>query len=339
MKMPSNAEAFELLCLLAADDGRGPVLFGDSLDRMQEALPPFMVGNLFPNVYLESPLAGDPFLDVNVGYGELDANGHVQSAYAAGTEEALAWYARARRDYPDISCGYMLDTNKLDLVAAGIYFQPREHHELAVPFCQALGEPERAPLFLDAAARMPRGWPLSYLGMFRGRAEFPLRVGGYLNRGIIDASPDKPRYLVEAFDRIGFTAYDDAMLDQISEFVQATQGTMDFQFDVHPDGTIGTVFSIEAEFEAELAENVRASFENGAGAQIMHLLERWGAADERWKRSIEATLTRTIPVETADGALGRCAFMIMPRWVKVRWQDAKLQPAKLYHLICAGLVD
>ena len=50
MKALSHADAFEVLCLQAADDGRGDVLFGDSLPRARKALRPFMVGEKFPSV-------------------------------------------------------------------------------------------------------------------------------------------------------------------------------------------------------------------------------------------------------------------------------------------------
>ena len=73
MKALSHADAFEVLCLQAADDGRGDVLFGDSLPRARKALRPFMVGERFPSVYLEFPLLGAPFLDVTVLYAALEA--------------------------------------------------------------------------------------------------------------------------------------------------------------------------------------------------------------------------------------------------------------------------
>ena len=334
MKMPSHAEAFELLCLLAADEGRGPVLFGSSLDRVRAVLPPFMAGKAFPNVYLEFPLAGEPFLDVNVGYVELDEGDFAESVYTHGTEELFEWYVQARRDYPDIAYGYVLDTNKLDLVSAGVYFQPRAHDELIVPFCQAAGEPERASLYLGLASRMPQEWPLSYLGMFRGRAKFPLRVGGYLQKD--GAAFDDTGYLAEVFERIGFAAYDEQMLCQIAELMKAAPDTVDFQLDVLPDGTLSDVFSLELKFNIANAEGIRASFRDGAGARIMSLLENWGIADERWKLGIDAAIARTVPVELPDGTKTRCMFIVLPQWVKVRWKGAVLQPAKLYHVVCAG---
>ena len=47
--------AYQVLLLQAADEGRGPALFGESLGRAREAVLPFLVGEHFPIVYLEHP--------------------------------------------------------------------------------------------------------------------------------------------------------------------------------------------------------------------------------------------------------------------------------------------
>ena len=44
MRAPTRTDAFQVLLLQAADEGRGPVLFGESLQRAREAVPPFLVG-------------------------------------------------------------------------------------------------------------------------------------------------------------------------------------------------------------------------------------------------------------------------------------------------------
>ena len=56
MREPTFEQAFQVLLLQAAGEGRGPLLFGDSLERAGEAVLPFLVGESFPDVYLEHPL-------------------------------------------------------------------------------------------------------------------------------------------------------------------------------------------------------------------------------------------------------------------------------------------
>ena len=155
MRAPSNATALEVLLLQAADDGRGARLFGPSLERARVACRPFMAVEEFPDVYLEFPLAGDPFLDITLLYGELGPGTRIDSPAAAGSEPMLDWCAGVQRDYDDVCCGFELDTKNEQLPAAAVHFQPRAHLELVAPFCEAIGEPERARLYLDLNDRMP----------------------------------------------------------------------------------------------------------------------------------------------------------------------------------------
>lgn len=337
MGMPSYPDAFEVLCLQAADGGRGPVLFGESLERARKTVRPFIVGREFPNVYLEFPLAGDPFLDVTVLYGQLDPDTHIDSAAAGDVAGLFSWYAGARASAPEISCGFELDTKLPELATAAVHFQPRKQTELVRPFCEAVGEPERADLYLDLAARMPEGWPLSFFGMFRGRPGSPLRVCGYLREQQRFSYAEDSRLLAEAFDQVGFSAYDDAMLAQVAALMETAPIGVDFQFDVHPDGGIGSTFAIDIQLAIQRPEQVRESFANGPASRVMGLLEEWGAADARWKLVADAAFARAVPVIKPDGTLDRFSFTLMPQWVKARWIDCVLQPAKLYDLGGAGI--
>ena len=339
MRAPSYGDAYQVLVLQAADDGRGPILFGDSLPQARTAPLPFLLGKEFPDVYLEHPLIGDPFIDVTVLYGELDPGERVESPAAGDHGAMLDWYAAARSEYHEISCGFELDTSKDVLPMAAVHFQPRGRTELVRPFCEALGEPERAELYLDRAVRMPEGWPLSFFGMFRGRPAAPLRVCGYLGPDEKTSCAQDPRKLARVFDEVGFSAYDSAMLDQVAALMAATSGAVDFQFDVFPYGGLSSTFAIDLQFDIAQPEVVCQNFTNGNAARVMELLEGWGAADERWKLGAEAAFARALPIELDEGGAGRFAFTLMPQWAKARWTDGVLQPSKLYHLAHTGLLE
>lgn len=338
MREPSFADSFEVLRLQAVGEGRGPVLFGDCAERVRTEVPPFLVGPKFPQTYFEFPLVGDPYLDVTLLYGELDRGTCIASPAAEGTEEMLDWFADSCNQGVPITCGFELDTKNPQLPAAGVHFQPRTNHELVEPFCAAIGEPERARLYLDLAKRMPSAWPLSFFGLFRGRLGSPLRVCGYLDNREKRAMADDCRHLAQIFDEVGFGAYDDELLAQASRLVGVTPGQLDFQFDVYPDGSIGDTFAFDLRFDLSRAAAVHASFADGPAALIMELLQQWRVADERWKLAVEATIARSIPVELADGTAGRYGFSLIPLWAKVRWRAGVLQPAKLYLLAGAGVV-
>ena len=339
MRAPTFADSFQVLLLQAADDGRGPLLFGESVERAREEVPPFLLGKSFPSVYLEHPLLGSPFLDVTVLLNELEPGTRVDSPAAGEHAAMLDWFAGVRAAHREVSCGFELDTKEASLPEAAIHFQPRTHTELVEPFCEAVGEPDRARLYLDLVERMPAGWPLSFFGMFRGRKAAPLRVCGYLDFSEKRFCSEDPSHLAEVFGTIGFAAYDRAMLQQVSTLMATAPGQIDFQFDVYPDGSLGSTFAIDMQFDIDQPGAVRAKFEDGAGSRVMRILEEYGAADRRWECAIESVFARAIPVETETGELGKFAFTLMPQWVKARWTDGALQPAKLYHLAHAGLVE
>ncbi|MBQ9005934.1 MAG: hypothetical protein IJ092_06125 [Atopobiaceae bacterium] len=339
MREPSLADSFEVLCLQAADQGRGPVLFGDSLARARTLAKPFIVGELFPDVYLEFPLKGDPFLDVTVLYGQVKPGTRIDSEAAAGADVVFDWFSDVRKEHERVSFGFELDTHKEDLPPAAIHFQPRNLTELVEPFCRAIGEPERAKLYVNTCKRMPPEWQLSFFGLFRGRPDSPLRICGYLSKEEGERCAQDKSALVEVFDQVGFSDYDNEMLEQICRLMVSAPKGLDFQFDVYPDGTLGDTFAIDAQFQIERPQAVLESFSSGVASRVINLFEEWGITDDRWQRAVEATFARSIPVERDNGSIGKFAFTLMPQWTKARWRNTVLQPAKLYCLANACMLD
>ena len=339
MNMPSFAESFEVLCLQAADEGRGPILFGDCLDRARTHARPFLVGKNFPDTYLEFPLKGDPFLDVTFLLGELEPGTRIDSEAVSGVDSVLDWFAEVREKYPRVSVGFELDTKEQQLPPAAIHFQPRQHTDLVVPFFDALGEPERAKLYLDTCKRMPPTWQLSFFGLFRGRPNSPMRICGYLSTEEGERCAQDKNAVRDVFDHVGFSAYDDNMLEQVRLLMASAPVGLDFQFDVYPDGTLGDTFAIDAQFQVEQPQAVRASFADGVASRLIRLFEQWDIVDDRWKLAVDATFARSIPVVRDDGSLDKLAFTVMPQWTKARWRNAVLQPAKLYCLVRASLLE
>ena len=339
MREPSYEDALQVLLLQAADEGRGEVLFGECLDRASREVGPFMVGKSFPSVYLECPLLGEPFLDLTILYAQLERGTRIDHPAVGNANAMLEWYAETCNGQSNECCGFELDIKEPELPVAAVHFQPRAGLHLVRPFCESVGEPDRADLYLDLAKRMPDGWPLSFFGMFRGRPGSPLRVCGYLDMNERTACAEDPQRLAATFDRVGFSAYDEATLSEICSFLAVSPGTVDFQLDVYPDGSLGDTFAIDAQFEIEQPENVCDSFENGPASRIMHLLEEKGVADERWKLVPNAAFARCLPVERADGSTGRYAFTVMPQWAKIRWRRGTLQQAKMYFFANACFLD
>ena len=75
-----------MLLLQAADEGRGPALFGESLGRAREAVLPFLVREHFPIVYLEHPL--EIFA---LNQGGMSFHGGLVGALLGGTIACKRW--------------------------------------------------------------------------------------------------------------------------------------------------------------------------------------------------------------------------------------------------------
>ena len=340
MRQPSHQDAFEVLCLQAGSDGRSEALFGDSVQRARKLAAPFMLGKDFPSLYFEFPLLGEPFMDVTVLYSEVESGSRVDSPAAPPCMPALFdWYAPVRDTFDDVAFGFELDTSKPQLPQAAVHFQPRGHLELVQPFCDAAGEPERAPLYLDTHARMPEGWKPSFFGLFQGRPQSPLRVCGYVSSQQQQQLAKSPDTLAGVFEAAGFEAYDGALLDAASTLAARVPGALDYQIDVMPDGSLGDTFAIDLQFDVEQPEEVCATFANGAGAQVMQLMEEWGIADGRWRLIPDAAFARALPIERENGTPGLFSFTLMPGWMKVRWRNGVMQPSKFYFLAKCSLLD
>lgn len=124
MRIPSFADAFQVLLLQAADEGRGPALFGESQQHARLAVPPFLVGDTFPSVYLEHPLIGDPYLDVTILLNSLDLGTRIESPAAGEHGAMLDWYAGVHAEHSAICCGFELDTKETPLPSRSISPSP-----------------------------------------------------------------------------------------------------------------------------------------------------------------------------------------------------------------------
>ena len=338
MKKPSNELACQALFLHAADEGRGAALFGGNRKETLNRVLPFVEGVPFPTLYLEFPLAGEPFLDVTALYGEVAPGTRFRTEAAAGTEKMIDWFAQVSAQHNDLCFGFELDAGSSASAPAAVHFQHRSRIRLAQEFCDALGEPAAGQLCMKQAARMPEGWTLAFFGMFRGRPGSPLRVCGYLNRDEQRRCAEDPSRLEEVFRQVGFRAYDDRMLHQAAALLLITPEGADFQFDVYPDGRLGEIFAIDVCLGLKQSKVQKSSFAGGTCADVMKQLEAWGAADDRWRLAAGTCLSRALPVEDEDGRERAYAMTVCPKWVKARWRGGILQKAKLYCEAKAGIV-
>ena len=61
---PSQMTVFDALYSIAADDGRGEALFGNSFAVARDAYKRTLIGDGYPDAYFEFPLLGSPGFDL-----------------------------------------------------------------------------------------------------------------------------------------------------------------------------------------------------------------------------------------------------------------------------------
>ena len=339
LPIPENDMVFEMLLSLASENGRDQSLFGGCIERARKLIKPFVIGDHFPDIYLECPLKEDPFLDVTVLYTGLPEGVCINSKYASGSDELISCFTEMRKEHSNICFGFELDTSKEDPKAAAVHFEPREHTELAAAFCHAAGEDKYGRLYCETAAKLTDTFPPSFFGMFRGRSDSPLRVCGYLGLREKKMIIEDTNNLVKFFDTIGFGAYDDKMLEDITKVLKLSPIEADYQFDIYPDRSVSDVFSIDIMLAEKSARSIRQSYQNGSLSRIMSFFRDRDIADARTDLISELATSFAFPVIKETGDITGFALVIQPSWFKVRWKGAKLQNAKSYSLLRAGCVD
>lgn len=325
MHLMNNKTAFSMLLSHVISEGRGEVLYGNYIDKVKKCVPNLLGEGPFPDIYLECPLLGTPFLDVVIVFEKSAKSGGSKSPLVPDLDLILDSFSRIMERYPEVNGGFEVDTGSFESEVAGIHFQPRAHIELVEGFCETIGEASYGRLYEEMARRLKGLWAPEYFGVLRGRPGAPLRVAGYIGKREMLSYAKDPERIIRVFEAAGFTAFDDAMIEQICSVFKASPGTSDFQFDIYPDGSTGETFSLSALHNIRRRQETLNTFYAGDDADYINLLTDWGIADERWKKVVDTVFNGTIPMKG-----GSIAFLAFPQAFKVRWKGKRLQPAKAY---------
>ena len=326
----TNDLIYELMCRRVLNDTDTSMLFGDCFSRMRASVPPFLIGDVFPEVYFEFPLKGDPFGDVSILYGDLDPGCTIDSDYAGDCNAMLGAYSVMRKENHDASCGFELDTSSPVPGNAAVHFEPYSHTDLVIPFCDSIGARSYGELYLKAYRRLGPDLTPSFFGVFRGRGDAPLRVCGYIEKPLQKLLCEGSQNVKKIFDKKGFGSYNEDMLRQISEAMNTAPIGVDYQMDVYPDETLGDMFSLDIALLENASDAVRRSLSDGASSRVISFLHKYGIADDRTSALSDIAASFAVPDQKKDGSSAVRTFIIKPAWIKVRWRAGKLQNAKCY---------
>ena len=333
---PTRTELFDILYGIAARDGREEVLFGDDILLARPAFERMLIGDCFPSVYLEFPLMGTPGFDVLAGYGRTSEGACFAPGAGYGRQDLFDWFASVCKSGESASVGFEVDTSARRIDVAGVYLQQHRQAGLVEPFLSSMGEQSRAPSYLALRERLPRGWPTSYVGLFPGRAGTPMRIGGYLSPRAQARCAGDPGELRACFESVGFSAYTSDMLRRCAQLMGIAP-SVDFQFDIFPDGSLGDTFGLSLSFNEVAPREMPACMESGYGARLMRLLEDWDLVDSRWKLLADACFAQHVSYPHAERQARRLALCVLPNFAKVKFVAGVAAPAKFY-LQCAAKV-
>jgi len=111
--------------------------------------------------------------------------------------------------------------------------------------------------------------------------------------------------------------------------------SIDVQFDIMEDGTLGDTFGLALSFNELRPRTVHEQMERGVGHHIMSTLQQWGLADDRWRLLSDVSFARQFPYVREDGTTGCLGLCTLLNFVKVKFRHAQMQPAKFYLLLAA----
>ena len=332
-----RAIAFEALVGLVSKRTGGDVFVGDMFPQATETFKKSLIGNFFPSFWMEVPLHGDAGFDLHVYYdrGQVAPDDRFDPGCGFGMQSLFDWFFGVETS--GIGVGFAYDLRDGG-AAVGAYVN-FNHNPLdnARGFFTSLGVDgsyERAWAMLD---RLPRSWTPWYLGIFPDRLGSDVRVGSFISTKRQAEYASNSRVLADDFAQAGFTAFDDTMLERISDLAK-----MPFQLEMQLDATeggAGDILGADLTITRTLNDNEFTSFAEGTPFwKACELLEAWGIADSRWRLIPDAIVSSVLPMED-EGENTLLLLRCFPAFIKAKWVDARPQPSKVYFECASRLIS
>lgn len=331
--MSANTNVHEQAMALVLErmmaDGRAEALFGEGPGRALDSYRRFSTNRIKPSTLVEIPLLGEPSYDVLVGlyHPGLAPGDAIADTSQASAQAAMDWAARWR-GATSLDLLFELDADGGELQRPGIHCRVNGQLDAADGFYDAIGEAWRAPLYREVARRTPEGWRCKYAAVFPGRASQVTRIELELKGEARDRAAGNPSHLRDCFDAMGFSAYDQTMLETMAGLVEQLPSHT-LQFDILADGTLGDTFSLASYFEGEGVRTRHAFARDGSATKLCAVYERLGIADGRW-RLIEGALLSTKSTAITGRGIKSVISLSLPCCAKVKWRAARPLPGKFY---------
>ena len=316
---------YEILYALAARDGREKALFGSCASRASEAFSRSLVGDAFPELWFELPLAGDPWFDLHVLTDRSTLQPGMEfSAYeTGGFPQAFSWFAGSWGTR-QLALSWDVSTGDMGYPAVQLLSKVSRTAPTCA-FLEAVGKVDAEDAYRAFIKRIPSGWFACYTGVFPQRQGHNLRVECIPNDGLQEAYAQDSALLEEHLRSTGFTAFGPTLLERC-QLLANTPFKLEFQFDVRADGSAGPTLGASLRFNspADSSDWKPFSVEGEAGA-LMQQLEAWGLADNRWRLLAHTIFAKRVSFEGESSVL-----YCYPAFVKLRWREGEPIDAKTY---------
>lgn len=316
---------FDIIYALMARGGRDKVLFGDGLSLAREALSRSRVGQDFPELWFELPLAGDPWFDFHAltSVQSLEADPEA-AAGAAVYPHLFSWFARQGDAVRQLALSYDISQGDIDHPAVQLLMN-RFVPEVTCAFLEEAGKLAAATAYRAFIARLPEGWYPCYMGVFPCRPNVDLRVECIPVRALQQAYARDAALLEHDLRQMGMKGIGDTVVPRC-QYLAQTPFNLEFQFNVELDGSAGNTLGASLRFASTPGEEEYLPFEvDGAAGDLMETIESWGLADERWRLLAETRFSKRI---SKDGVSQ--LIYAYPAFIKLRWRDGAPVDAKTY---------
>lgn len=331
--MIDRLKMFDTLYALAADEGREEALFGKCAPLAREAFQRSLIGDEFPLLWFEVPLAGSPRFDLHVALSRaaLKAGACFLPGAGNGYEALFDWYMREEAGGGGLAFAYDVGDGRIDQPAVHVNVNNAPLGDMGRFFDLVAGN-DAAELYDSFTRRLPHGWRVWYAGVHPGRLGAPLRVDCFVNQEAKGAYVQDSGLLERDLASCGFVANCDALSSLVAPILQSPFD-LELQFDVLRDGTLGPTLGLSAGFDLWSASTMRPLFEEGgAGAELFKHAELQGLADARWREVSGAFYSMRIPIGSET-----CVLYCLPTFFKLRMRSGSALDAKLY--LQAGCVS
>ena len=317
---------YDILYALAAKDGREAILFGDGAPLAHEAFTHSLVGNTFPEVWFELPLAGDPWFDLHVltAREDLTPDMTFDNEHTGGYPQIFSWFANQTQGVRQLALSYDVSSGSIQHPAVQLLVNQAKLKPVC-DFLEATGRHDAVDAYSTFVRRLPEGWFACYTGTFPSRSDMNLRVECIPQHYQQLAYAKDPALLEHDLRMTGLENLGDTLVLRCHQLAQ-TPFQLEFQFDVTEQGAAGDKFGASLRFACPPGSPEWHYFDpDGATGTLMRQLQSWELADDRWK-----LLANTMFAKRASFGQSSIKLFTFPAFIKLRWVGGQPLDAKTY---------